>query len=99
MAFACLGFCIMTGMTIYYRAENRRRDKVEGGRPIPGTQLETLEKFDLAPGKSSLGSFATADVQLIAKVSDTSPEVDMWYLLDKPRVWVFSRLRLEMIGK
>jgi hypothetical protein len=41
----------MTGMTLYYRMENRRRDKVEGGRPVPGTQLETVEKFDLAPGK------------------------------------------------
>lgn len=51
VAFASLGFCIMTGMTLYYRMENRRRDKVEGGRPVPGTQLETVEKFDLAPGK------------------------------------------------
>jgi hypothetical protein len=52
----------MTGMTLYYRAENRRRDKVEGGRPLPGTQLETLEKFDLAPGESPLDSWAMADI-------------------------------------
>lgn len=41
----------MIGMTTYYRLENRRRDKVEGGRPQPGTQLETVKQFDLAPGK------------------------------------------------
>jgi hypothetical protein len=51
VAFASLGFCIMTGMTLYYRMENRRRDKIEGGRPEKGTQLETVEKFDLAPGQ------------------------------------------------
>jgi hypothetical protein len=47
----------MTGMTLYYRMENRRRDKVEGGRPQPGTQLETVEKFDLAPGEFPLVVF------------------------------------------
>jgi hypothetical protein len=54
VAFACLGFCIMIGMTTYYRLENGRRDKLEGGRPQPGTQLETMEKFDLAPGEIRL---------------------------------------------
>jgi hypothetical protein len=51
VAFACLGFSIMTGMTLFYRLENRRRDRIEGGRPQPGTQLQTQEKFDLAPGE------------------------------------------------
>jgi hypothetical protein len=37
-------------MTTYYRWENRRRDKVEGGRSAVGA-LEVLDKFDLAPGK------------------------------------------------
>ena len=39
-------------MTLWYRWENRRRDKVEGGRPPKGTPLDTLEKHDLAPGES-----------------------------------------------
>lgn len=50
IAFQCLGLCIALGMTTYFRVENRRRDKREGGRPVPGTALETLEKHDLAPG-------------------------------------------------
>ena len=43
----------MLGMTTYLRLENKRRDKVEGGRPPKGSHLETFEKFDLAPGESS----------------------------------------------
>jgi hypothetical protein len=50
VAFACIGFTIVTCMSIYYRWENRRRDKVEGGRPPVGAHLEVIEKFDLAPG-------------------------------------------------
>lgn len=50
IAFQCLGFVIALAMTLYYRMENKRRDKVEGGRPPAGTPLETMEKFDLAPG-------------------------------------------------
>lgn len=41
----------MLGMTTYLRLENKRRDKVEGGRPPKGSHLETFEKFDLAPGR------------------------------------------------
>lgn len=41
----------MTAMTSWYRYENRRRDKVEGGRPVPGTHLNTMEQYDLAPGE------------------------------------------------
>ena len=43
----------MLGMTTYLRLENKKRDKVEGGRPPKGSHLETFEKFDLAPGESS----------------------------------------------
>lgn len=50
VTFACLGLCIMLGMTTYLRLENKRRDKVEGGRPPKGSHIETLEQFDLAPG-------------------------------------------------
>ena len=50
IAFACLGLCIMLGMTTFYRLENKRRDKVEGGRPPKGAHLNTIEEFDLAPG-------------------------------------------------
>jgi hypothetical protein len=40
----------MLFMTTWLRFENRRRDKVEGGRPPKGSHIETLEQFDLAPG-------------------------------------------------
>ncbi|GFZ45527.1 hypothetical protein JCM24511_03253 [Saitozyma sp. JCM 24511] len=50
IAFQALGFCIVIGMTLWYRWENRRRDKVEGGRPPVGSALEVLDKYDLAPG-------------------------------------------------
>lgn len=53
ITFQCLGLLIMLGMTTYFRLENKRRDKVEGGRPPKGSYLETFEKFDLAPGTSS----------------------------------------------
>ena len=48
VAFACLGLVIASSMTIYYRLENKRRDRVEGTtRPAA---METHTKFDLAPG-------------------------------------------------
>jgi hypothetical protein len=50
IAFQALGFCIVIGMTLWYRWENRRRDKAEGGRPPVGSALEVLDKYDLAPG-------------------------------------------------
>lgn len=37
-------------MTLYYRAENKRRDRIEGGRPVEGTVLNVIEEHDLAPG-------------------------------------------------
>lgn len=50
LAFQCLGLVIALGMTSWYRYENRVRDRAEGGRPAPGTPLETLEYHDLAVG-------------------------------------------------
>lgn len=50
LAFQALGFCICIGMTLYYRAENKRRDRIEGGRPVEGTVLNVIEEHDLAPG-------------------------------------------------
>jgi hypothetical protein len=37
-------------MSVYYRWENTRRDRVEGGRPPKGTVLNVIEEHDLAPG-------------------------------------------------
>lgn len=51
IAFNALGLIIAVIMTIYFRWENRRRDKKEGGRPIRGTYLDVGNKYDLAPGK------------------------------------------------
>jgi hypothetical protein len=40
-------------MTTFYRLENRRRNKLEGGEPIRGAASQTMTKFDLAPGELS----------------------------------------------
>ncbi|WRT64333.1 uncharacterized protein IL334_001265 [Kwoniella shivajii] len=50
IAFQALGLLLVLAMTTYYRWENKRRDKVEGGRPPQGTHLNVVEEYDLAPG-------------------------------------------------
>ncbi|WVO16886.1 hypothetical protein L204_104572 [Cryptococcus depauperatus] len=50
LAFQALGLIIALAMTSYYRWENRRRDKVEGGSPPKGTPINVLEDHDLAIG-------------------------------------------------
>ncbi|KAJ9097419.1 hypothetical protein QFC19_006789 [Naganishia cerealis] len=51
IAFQALGFILALSMSAYYRWENKRRDRVEGGRPPKDAVLNTMEEFDLAPGK------------------------------------------------
>ncbi len=41
-------------MTLYYRMENKRRDRVEGGRPAKGAVLDVIEQHDLAPGEFTM---------------------------------------------
>lgn len=50
LAFQSMGLVIALAMTLYYRWENKRRDRVEGGRPPKGTPLNVLEEHDLATG-------------------------------------------------
>ena len=50
IVFAIFGCCLVGGVTTYLRWENRRRDRVEGGKPAPGAIVNTLDEFDLAPG-------------------------------------------------
>lgn len=50
LAFQCLGLAIALSMSAYFRWENRRRDKAEGGAPPAGEVLDVIEKFDFAPG-------------------------------------------------
>ncbi|KAL8291700.1 hypothetical protein RQP46_001958 [Phenoliferia psychrophenolica] len=50
LAFSTFRLLITLAMTTYYRFENKRRDKVEGGRPPKGTVLNVLEFYDLADG-------------------------------------------------
>ncbi|WVR06040.1 hypothetical protein IAU60_003068 [Kwoniella sp. DSM 27419] len=50
IAFQALGLILVLSMSAYYRWENKRRDKVEGGRPPHGTPLNVVEQYDLAPG-------------------------------------------------
>lgn len=50
LAFQCLGLVLACLISFWYRWENRRRDKVEGGPPAKGTPLDVIEQHDLAPG-------------------------------------------------
>lgn len=61
LSFQSLGFCIALGMTLYFRWENRRRDRVEGGRPEKGAILDTLTDYDRAVGEST-GARANAEM-------------------------------------
>jgi len=50
IAFQSLGLLIALGMTLYYRAENRRRDRVEG-KPLKGVKPEGMHvDYDHAIG-------------------------------------------------
>jgi hypothetical protein len=45
---------IALALTTYFRLENRRRDRKEGGRPLKNTVIEdVLTKFDRATGSFS----------------------------------------------
>ncbi|KAK7060032.1 major facilitator superfamily domain-containing protein [Favolaschia claudopus] len=50
LAFSALGLLLTLGMTGWYRWENRRRDRVEGGKPPGDVVLNVVEEFDLAKG-------------------------------------------------
>lgn len=50
ISFAALGIIISLSMSAYYRWENARRDKAEGGRPPMGEVLNVIEEHDLARG-------------------------------------------------
>lgn len=50
IAFQILGLFIALGMTAWYRWENKRRDRVEGGPPAKGAILNVIEDYDLAVG-------------------------------------------------
>ncbi|KAJ6568478.1 major facilitator superfamily domain-containing protein [Mycena capillaripes] len=53
LAFSSLGLLLTIWMTVYYRLENRRRDKVEGGKPPQDMPINVMEEYDLATGESS----------------------------------------------
>lgn len=50
IAFNALGIFIAMGMSLYYRLENARRDRVEGGRPPKGEVMNVVEEHDFARG-------------------------------------------------
>jgi hypothetical protein len=52
IAFQCFGAAVALLLSGYFRFENKRRDKVEGGRPTDTTGLNVQEDFDLAKGES-----------------------------------------------
>jgi len=79
VAMQTLGLTIALGMTLYYRWENRRRDKVEGGRPPKGMRIEGMQTdYDHAVGAStslepSALEGAVADVCWSLQASATPP--------------------------
>jgi len=50
LAFNLLAICIALSLSAWFRWENRRRDKKEGGRPVKGAVLNVTEEHDLAQG-------------------------------------------------
>lgn len=50
IAFNALGIFIAMGMSLYYRIENARRDRVEGGRLPKGEMINAAQEHDLAKG-------------------------------------------------
>lgn len=59
LCFAVMGFTLTLAMSVYYRLENRRRDRVEGGPPPKGQVLNVIEEHDRAHGESP--TFARLD--------------------------------------
>jgi hypothetical protein len=54
LLFRRSGLAIALALTTYFRLENRRRDRKEGGRPLKNTVIEdVLTKFDRATGSFS----------------------------------------------
>jgi MFS family permease len=54
IAFQCFGALVAVLMSLYYRRENARRDRVEGGRPESSGNLDVQADFDRAKGKPPL---------------------------------------------
>ena len=50
IAFQSLGFVIAIGLTLWYRYENARRDKAEGGRPPKTERIDISEHYDRSVG-------------------------------------------------
>lgn len=56
IAFQCFGASVAVLMSLYYRFENTRRDRAEGGRPQDSSNLEVQVDFDRAKGMYRCGS-------------------------------------------
>jgi len=50
LAFNLLAVIISLGLTAWFRWENKRRDRAEGGRPPAGTKQNFQDQYDLSPG-------------------------------------------------
>jgi MFS family permease len=50
LAFNLLAIVIALALTVYFRMENKKRDKREGGKPHVGTP-QNFQAYDLSPGK------------------------------------------------
>lgn len=47
IAFQVLGFTIAGCLTVWFRLENKKRDRREGGPPEKGVVLNVIEEYDL----------------------------------------------------
>ncbi|ORX39540.1 MFS general substrate transporter [Kockovaella imperatae] len=50
LAFSFAAILTAAFMTVWYRMENQRRDRNEGGPPLSGSKVEQAKLHDLAPG-------------------------------------------------
>ncbi|CAD6582353.1 MAG: hypothetical protein TREMPRED_003261 [Tremellales sp. Tagirdzhanova-0007] len=50
LAFSCAAVVVTTCMMVWFHLENKRRDRVEGGKPGQGQKVEAAKLHDLAPG-------------------------------------------------
>ncbi len=81
IAFQSLGFCLAIAMTLYYRWENKRRDKLEGGPPAAGTVINTIEEHDLAVGAFSEWRLVVGSLILVITLQASATFLDSLSLL------------------
>jgi hypothetical protein len=60
LGFTLLAIMLSLAMSAYYRMENRRRDRIEGGPPAEGDVVDVINEHDLARGNFCQGQSTIA---------------------------------------